>query len=58
MPKKQRLCSDAADWLAVQGHPADALLSPDQIGARQEELQQAGPGRGGYSRRGGQDGPG
>ena len=48
----QHLC-----W-ALQGHPADALLSPDQIGARREELEAAGPGRGGHGRRGGLEGPG
>ena len=54
--KSSGYCVAAACW-ALQGHPADALLSPDQVGARREEME-AGPGRGGQGRRGGLEGPG
>ena len=39
--------------LGLQGHPADALLSPDQVSSRHNEMEP--PPRGGpeYSRRGG-----
>ena len=45
-------------WLPVilQGHPADALLSPEEVGSRRDGLE-AGAGRGDGRRRG-QSGPG
>lgn len=43
--------------VVLQGHPADALMSPDHMEARREEMD-TGSGRGGHDRRGAQGGPG